>query len=130
MVVTVTPARKPVIQKDWVRPGTHFSCIGSDMAGKEEIDPQLFREAVVYCDDLDHAMEVGEMEIPLKEGIISPGDLKGEIGQLMLGQTQGRTDDRQITIYDACGMALLDISAAKTLLDLAEKQGIGQMVEL
>ena len=130
MVVTVTPARKPVIQKDWVRPGTHFSCIGSDMAGKEEIDPQLFREAVVYCDDLDHAMEVGEMEIPLKEGIISPGELKGEIGQLMLGQTQGRTDDRQITIYDACGMALLDISAAKTLLDLAEKQGIGQMVEL
>lgn len=130
MVVTVTPARNPVIRKEWVHPGTHFSCIGSDMEGKEEIDPQLFRDAVVYCDDLDHAMEVGEMEIPLKTGVISPENLKGEIGQLILGKTEGRTDERQITIYDACGMALLDISAAKALLDLAEKQSIGQLVEL
>lgn len=130
MVVTVTPARAPVIRKEWVRPGTHFSCIGSDMEGKEEIDPELFRDAVVYCDDLEHAMEVGEMEIPLKTGVIQSRDLKGEIGQCILGQTPGRIDDNQITIYDACGMALLDIATAKALLELAEKNGIGQVVEL
>ena len=28
-----------MIMKDWLKPGTHLSCIGSDMEGKEEIDP-------------------------------------------------------------------------------------------
>ena len=30
VIVTITPSRKPLIQREWVRPGTHFSCIGSD----------------------------------------------------------------------------------------------------
>ena len=40
LLLTVTPSREPIIKKEWVKPGTHFSCIGSDMSGKEEIDPK------------------------------------------------------------------------------------------
>lgn len=130
MIVTVTPAREPVIRKEWVKPGTHLSCIGSDMSGKEEIDPELFRDAVIFADDLKHTIPDGEMEIPLKKGIIKESDLSGEIGELITGKTTGRTNDSQITIYDACGMALLDIAAAKAALDLAEEQGIGKIVEM
>ena len=130
LVVTATPAREPVIQKEWVTPGTHFSCIGADMAGKEELDPKLFTDAVVYCDDLTHCTEVGELEIPVKTGAISMDQIGGEIGGLMLGKSQGRTSDAQITIYDAAGMALLDLATAKAALDFAEKEGLGQVVEL
>ena len=42
IIITITPSRTPLIQKEWVKPGTHFSCIGADMAGKEEIDSQNF----------------------------------------------------------------------------------------
>ena len=130
MIVTVTPARNPVIKKDWIRPGTHLSCIGSDMSGKEEIEAEIFKGARVYADDLQHCMEVGEMEIPLKTGVISEADICGEIGELILGKKQGRRDDDEITIYDATGMALLDIAAAKAVLDMAEKTGAGQTVEI
>ena len=129
MIVTVTPARKPVIKKEWISPGTHLSCIGSDMSGKEEIEAQIFAGALIYCDDKEHCIEVGEMEIPLKQGVISESDLAGEIGRLLLGETAGRLDDKQITIYDATGMALLDIATAREVIDAAADGGYGQIVQ-
>lgn len=130
IIITVTPSKKPLIQKEWVSPGTHFSCIGADMAGKEEIDPALFTGAVVFVDDMFHCIEAGELEIPLKKGMIEEGAIAGEIGSLILGDAKGRVSDEQITIYDATGMALLDLAAAKAALDLAAEKGLGQTVEI
>lgn len=130
IIITVTLSKEPRIKKEWVSPGTHFSCIGADMAGKEEIDPALFAGAVVFVDDKFHCIEAGELEIPLKKGMIEEGDIAGEIGSLILGDAKGRISDEQITIYDATGMALLDIAAAKAALELAEEKGLGQVVEI
>ncbi len=117
IIITVTPSREPVIKKEWVKPGTHFSCIGSDMEGKEEIDPEIFRGARVFGDDLNQCKTVGEMEIPLKKGMISEEDLGGEIGQVLTGEVAGRTSDDQITIFDATGLSALDLITAKIALE-------------
>lgn len=129
IVITVTPAREPVIRKEWVRPGMHFSTVGSDMEGKEELDPEIFAGAKVFVDDMEHCVEAGEVEIPVKKGIVSEADIN-EIGDLILGNCEGRTSDEDITIYDPAGMALLDIAAAKVALDLAEEKNLGTTVEL
>lgn len=129
IVITVTPAREPVIRKEWVRPGMHFSTVGSDMEGKEELDPEIFARAKVFVDDMEHCVEAGEVEIPVKKGIVSEADIN-EIGDLILGNCEGRTSDEDITIYDPAGMALLDIAAAKVALDLAEEKDLGTTVEL
>ena len=117
IIITVTPSREPVIKKEWVKPGTHFSCIGSDMEGKEEIDPEIFRGAKVYGDDLSQCIRVGEMEIPLKKGTIRKEELMGEIGQLLKGEIEGRTSDEEITIFDATGISALDLITAKIALE-------------
>ena len=75
-------------------------------------------------------MAAGEVELPIKADIISEAEILGEIGQLILGQKQGRTADSEITIYDATGMALLDLAAAKAALDAAEERKLGQTAEL
>lgn len=129
IVITVTPSREPVIRKEWVRPGMHFSTVGSDMEGKEELDPEIFREAKVFVDDMENCIEAGEVEIPVKKGILAESSIT-EIGDLILGNVAGRTSDEDITIYDPAGMALLDIAAAKVALDLAEAKGLGAVVEL
>ena len=117
IIITVTPSREPVIKAEWVKPGTHFSCIGSDMEGKEEIDPEIFRGAKVYGDDLSQCIKVGEMEIPLKKGTIRKEELMGEIGQLLKGEIEGRTSDEEITIFDATGISALDLITAKIALE-------------
>ncbi len=130
VVITVTPSRTPLIQKEWVRPGTHFSCIGADAEGKEELDPLLFKGARIFVDDAVHCAAAGEVELPLKQGVIHPEDITGEIGGLLLGKLPGRASADQTTIFDATGMALLDLAAAKSALDAAERLGLGQVVEL
>lgn len=130
IVITITPARSPVIKKEWIRPGTHFSCIGADMAGKEEIDPELFRGARVYADDINQCARVGEMEIPIKTGVIAKDDVIGEIGQVLAGRIEGRKTAEDITIFDATGLALLDLVTAKSAIELAAEKNLGTVVEI
>lgn len=130
MIVTTTPSRSPIVKAGWVKPGTHLSCIGADMSGKQEIESTIFKNAVIVCDDYAHCMEVGEMELPLRDGTIAASNIRCEIGDIILGREKGRESSDQITIYDACGMALLDIACAKAALKLAEQNNIGQIVEI
>ncbi|MBM6614575.1 ornithine cyclodeaminase family protein [Desemzia sp. RIT804] len=129
IIVTITPSKIPIIQADWVKPGTHLSTMGADMAGKQEIDELIFSKAVIVTDDLRHSSQVGEMETALKNKIISIDDIKGEIGDLILNKVTGRQDKDEVTIFDATGMALMDIATAKLAIDLSEKNNSGISVQ-
>jgi ornithine cyclodeaminase/alanine dehydrogenase len=124
-VITVTRATEPVIRKQWVRPGTHFSCIGADMVGKEELDPELFVGARSFADDLGQCSRFGEMQTPFRMGLISESDIAGELGAVLAGTLAGRRTEAEITIFDATGLALLDLATGKLAIDRARVLGIG-----
>lgn len=130
VILTITRSTSPLIMKDWLKPGTHLSCIGADMLGKEEIDPEIFRTAKCFADDAKQCCTVGEMEIPAKMGIISPETVTGEIGEVLAGMKQGRVNAEDITVFDATGLAALDLVTAKTAVRSAEEKGLGTTVEI
>ena len=70
---------------------------------------------------------MGEFEKPFREGILKK--LDGEIGAVVAGRMQGRRSKDAITIFDASGIALLDLSMAKALVAAAEGLGVGSRVE-
>ena len=129
IIVTATPARTPFIEADWVQPGTHISCIGADMSGKQEIDGRLFTSARVFVDDRQQAVAVGEIELPLKARYLKTEQIQ-EIGDLLIGAVAGRATDQEITIFDSTGIALQDLAVTKQILAAAQEKGIGQVVEL
>ena len=129
-IITVTPSRKPIIQKAWLKPGTHLSCLGSDMESKQEIESTIFQGAAFYADDRAQCIRVGEMELPIKQGVVSAEDITGELGDLIDGKVPGRTSDEQTTIFDATGLYILDLAAAKVAIDRALDQGVGLQVDL
>lgn len=128
-VITITPSRKPLILKEWVRPGTHFSCVGADMTGKQEIDEKIFEGALVYVDDIAQAYTVGETQSAVNAGILGKNKLI-EIGELILGKSKGRTGDKEITIFDSTGIALQDLAVSKYILLKAEEMNIGTLVQI
>lgn len=130
IIISATPSRSPMIKKEWVKKGTHFSCVGSDMEGKQEIDENIFANSKVFVDDMTQAINVGETEIPIKKGVIKEEDIAGEIGALLLGKIEGRTSDKEITIYDTTGIALQDVLTAKKVLELAEDKNLGEVVDI
>lgn len=130
IIITVTPSRKAMIMKEWVKAGTHFSCIGSDMSGKQEIDERLFGIARVFTDDIGQSISVGEAEKSVKEGIISKSDILSEIGAVIKGDTVGRESDEDITIFDSTGIALQDLNTANYAIEKAEIMNVGTVFEL
>lgn len=129
IILTATPARNGIIKKEWVKPGTHLSCIGSDMEGKQELDIELTAAGRVFCDDLTQVINVGECEKAVKQGLLSPDDIT-EIGDVILGRAIGRRNPEEITIFDSTGIGLQDLMVASQITDAAEKQGFGVKMEL
>lgn len=128
VIFTATPSYQPFIQANWVKAGTHLSCIGADMSGKEEIDPSLFAHASVFGDDQEQCFSVGECEIPYQKCLLS--SLHAEIGQAMTGTKPGRQSDQEITIFDSTGIALQDLASSALILEVASDKQIGQLVTL
>jgi len=105
ILVTTTPSTTPIIRREWIRPGTHINAIGADAPGKEELDPALLNAAAVYVDDMAQAVHSGEVNVPISRQIFSVEEILGTIGEVVLGK-KGRTDDREITVFDSTGLAL------------------------
>ncbi|MBB6218119.1 ornithine cyclodeaminase/alanine dehydrogenase [Anaerosolibacter carboniphilus] len=129
IIVTATPSRKPMIMKEWVKKGTHFSCMGSDMSGKQEIDENILKVARLFADDIPQSISVGELEMGIKNGAITQEDIICEIGDVLIGKCDGRTSDDEITVFDSTGIGLQDIAAGYMAIMKAKKNNMGIEVE-
>ncbi len=129
-IVTVTPATDPVIQLDWVRPGTHVSAVGADMEGKQELASDLVAAARVFVDDRAQSVASGELEVPVKQGAITPEHIAAELGEVIAGKAQGRTSQDQVTVFDTSGIAAQDLAASRMAYDRAVERAMGTVVEL
>ena len=45
VIITITSAFDALIEKDWIKPGTHIACMGTYTKGKQEVDAQLLTVA-------------------------------------------------------------------------------------
>lgn len=130
IIITTTPSKKPMIKVEWITPGTHINCIGSDMEGKQEIDENIFGIARVFVDDINQSITAGETETAIKKGVITKEDIVGEIGDLLVGNIKGRISDDDITIFDTSGLAIQDLITANLALVLANDKGLGSKTEI
>lgn len=129
IIVTATPSKKPLIMKEWVKAGTHFSCMGSDMSGKQEIDENILKSARLFTDDILQSVSVGEFEVGINNGTITKEDIICEIGDVLTGEYDGRTSDNDITVFDSTGIGLQDIAAGYIAIQKAKKNNIGTEVK-
>jgi alanine dehydrogenase len=123
IVCTLTPSRNPIIKREWIIAGTHINAIGADAAGKEELEPSILKEAIVIVDDLRQASAGGEINVPIRQGIYSIGEVHGTLDELILGKKKGRIDNKVITVFDSTGVAMEDIAVAKLLFEKGQQIG-------
>lgn len=129
IVCTATPSREPVIERDWILPGTHINAMGADAHGKQELDPRILRDGVVVVDDLAQAGGSGEINVPLGSGELSPEGIHGSLGEIVAGLKPGRSDPQAITVFDSTGLAIQDVALARVVYEAALARGIGRSIE-
>jgi alanine dehydrogenase len=130
IVCTLTPSRKPVVKKDWIKPGTHINAVGADAKGKQELDPYILRDAIVVVDDIRQASSGGEINVPIAQKLFSVENVYANLSELVAGKKPGRENADSITVFDSTGIAIEDIASAKFLYEKAKAQGGFLSVEL
>lgn len=128
VIVTATGSREPILMREDVAPGTHINAVGSSVATARELEGALVAASSLYVDRRESTInESGDYLGALREGAISEGHIRGEIGQLLLGDAAGRRNAEEITLFKSLGLGIEDLAAAAHLLKTA---GGGTEVEI
>jgi len=117
IVVTATSSKDPVLESNWIQPGTLINAMGSNVANRREIPEDLMRAAGrVVVDDLEQArIEAGD--IILANSWANVVELKN---------VERGHDPGHVTIFESLGIAVEDVAAAAYVYEQAVAKKIGR----
>ena len=121
IITSATMAVDPILQGEWIKPGTHLDLIGAFRPDMREADDTLLRKSEIFVDSRETTIgHIGEIEIPLKAGVIDLSDIRGDLYDLCPG-TAGRSNDKAITLFKNGGGAHLDLMTSSMIFDSVNK---------
>lgn len=121
-----TDSSTPVIQWDWVHPGTHITSIGYAAPGGE-LPSEAIENGHLFV-ETRRAFEPAPVGCAELAGY---GPDRGiELGEVISGRKPGRQADNEITVYKAMGHAMEDLVGANLVYREATRRGAGQILTL
>lgn len=116
IVACATISSAPVLQGRWLKPGTHVDLIGAFTSTMREADDEVMRRGRLFVDARETTVgEIGELMMPMRDGVITESDVLGDHYDLEAGAA-GRTADEQITVFKNGGGAHLDLMTAHHIM--------------
>jgi len=107
LIVTATASRLPLLHACDIQPGTHISAVGSDSAGKQEMDPAILRTAALLLVDSHRQCEkLGELQ-----HVTDQAGRAVEIGAYC--DAPVAVDSAAITVADFTGLGVEDLYIAE-----------------
>ncbi|HYV83417.1 MAG TPA: ornithine cyclodeaminase family protein [Pyrinomonadaceae bacterium] len=129
LIVTATSSLEPIINRDWISPGAHINAIGTHSPTSREIDGATMAAARIFTDRRESALnEAGDYLLAAKEGLVTPENIIGEIGEVLTGTKPGRTSSTEITLFKSLGLAIEDVVSANYLYQKAKSQNAGTWI--
>lgn len=125
IVVTCTPSHSPILGLEHRHAGLFIAAVGADNPEKQEIAPALLARCLVVPDILEQAAGMGDLKHALAAGVLTRGDIHGELADVICGRVPGRQNDDEVFLFDSTGTALQDVVAASVALSRAMEQGVG-----
>ena len=113
IVITATSAKQPVIDGNWLAPGTHVTSIanGDKTRIRQELDETTLRRSDRIFVTSKETVCANESDIfrAVRDRVIS-WERVHEISNLLLGRVPGRTDEKQITLFKLQGTGIMDVA--------------------
>ena len=127
---TVTPVRDPIVPRDAVADHTHVNAMGADAEGKHELADGVLTDAKLVIDDYDQTTHSGEINVPFTEGTLTDEDIHASVGEIVVGDSEGRTEGDGLTVFDSTGLAIQDVAAAHVVFEHADERDNGTRFDL
>jgi ornithine cyclodeaminase/alanine dehydrogenase-like protein (mu-crystallin family) len=129
VVVTVTSAREPIVERGWLAPGAHVNAVGSSIPTARELDSATIAAAALFVDRRESTLsESGEYLRAVEEEGIGPDHIRAELGEVLMGSADGRVSPDELTVFVSLGLAVEDLAAAEFLYRRARSEGAGSVV--
>jgi len=132
IIVTATNSAVPVLERDWLAPGSHINAVGAALPAARELDTQTVAGAALFADSRESVLaESGDYLLAAADGAVGPDHIRAEIGDLLadLAPGQGRADAAEITIFESLGLAIEDLAAAMAVYQAARDSGACSRLE-
>lgn len=127
ILITITSSREPVLQGAWINDGTHINAAGCNSILRSEVDDETIKRAnFIAVDSKDQArLEAGELVLPIERGLLTWERVQ-ELCQVVNGNSKGRKDASDITLFKSLGLAIEDVATAELIYRKALAQKIGK----
>ncbi len=131
IICTATNSNSPLFGREHIKEGAHINAIGAFKPEMQEIDPAVIKEARIFVDQLEPALnEAGDIIKAINAGAIAPGHIAGELGSCILGNIKGRTGSNNITLFKSVGVAIQDYEVANKIYEKALTANFGEGINL
>ena len=127
IVVTMTPAKDPVLRGEWLQEGALVCAAGANRPRARELDNiVLQRAAFVCCDSKENAkIESSDLIDPIEAGVLDWLEVH-ELQEVVAGNIAGRQDDTDIVVFKSNGLAAWDVAIGAEVLRRARDLGVGR----
>ncbi|WP_031480980.1 ornithine cyclodeaminase family protein [Streptomyces bicolor] len=125
-VLLATWARSPLLRLADTREGQHFTSLGADEPGKQELSADLLRAALLVVDDRELAADVGA----LAAADLPPTAADATLTDVLRGGRPGRESAEARTVYAPVGLPWQDLALTWAAYRAAAGAGLGRGVDL
>lgn len=122
ILVTATGAQAPLLQAEWMKPGSFYSHVGGwedDYGVAQQCD-------TIVCDDWEivkHRTQT--LSRMYKDGLLTDDDIHANLGEVVAGEAPGRQSEDERVYFNAVGLSYVDVSLALAMLRQAQDAGKG-----
>ena len=119
VVITCTASREPLVYADMLAPGAHVTAVGSDGAGKQELDPEILRRAdLLVVDSRGQCSSLGELQHALDQADRASSWARSAPVRHRDGRAR-----QQLTVCDLTGLGVQDVAAANVVMANVGERG-------
>jgi ornithine cyclodeaminase/alanine dehydrogenase-like protein (mu-crystallin family) len=131
LICTTTASKTPILEGDWLDPGTHVNLVGAAIPTSAEADQAVVTRSRFFVDYRPAALAAaGELLDAIAGGAVTEAHIAGEIGEVAAGTCPGRQSESDITVYKSLGVSAQDLAAGYKLYEIACTKGFGLEVEM
>jgi ornithine cyclodeaminase len=126
-IITTCTADKQyatILTDNMVGAGVHINAVGGDCPGKTELHRDILLRSGIFVEYPPQTRIEGEIQQ------LDPDHPVTELWQVITGTATGRSDARQITLFDSVGFAIEDFSALRYVHSRLRGTGLFQNLDM
>lgn len=127
IIVTAISGQDTILKADWIKEGA-FYC---HVAGLEDEDAVALKASKIVCDDWNvvkhRTQTISRM---YKSGILKDADIYANLKEIILGNKQGRENDKEFIYFNSVGLSFLDVALSDWMYHKVMEKQLGHDIIL